>query len=149
MSEDFFSQFRQMVAMFLAEIIRSRRISLRRAAEISGEVIALLPQVHTEKDVLGLLTEVEKDFEEIVVLKQALHFGYNETDIKIYEHDIKEFAAEIFTKDMPLSVGFLQDASRPSMDIVKLCLKYPDFCQFLLKDPKKIELAGKLQAVTA
>ena len=51
MPVDFFSQFKQMVAMFLAEVIRSRRISLRRAADISGEVIALLPQVKSEKDV--------------------------------------------------------------------------------------------------
>lgn len=135
--------------MFLAEVIRSRRISLRRAAEVSQHVIALFPQVKSEKDVLALLTEVEKDFEEIVVLKQALHFGYSETDIRVYEHEIKEYAAGIFTKDMPSSVSFLQEASKPDMDIVKLCLRYPDFCQFLLKDPEKSGLADKLQVVTA
>jgi len=135
--------------MFLAEVIRSRRTSLSRAAEISDRVIQLLPQMKTEAETLNLLTDVEKDFEEMVVLKQALHFGYSETDVLVYEHDIKEYAARIFTEDMALSVAFLQDASKPGMDIQRLCLKYPDFCQYLAGDPNNSFFAEKLKAQIA
>ncbi len=145
MAENFSGQFKQLVAMFLAEVIRSRRTSLARAAEISDRVIQLLPQMKSESETLALLTDVEKDFEEMVVLKQALHFGYQETDIQVYEHDIKEYAAQVFGKDMSLSVAFLQDAARPGMDIQRLCVKYPDFCQYLVSDPNNAPFLEKLK----
>jgi hypothetical protein len=103
----------------------------------------------TEAETLALLTDVEKDFEEMVVLKQALHFGYSETDVLVYEHDIKEYAAKIFTEDMALSVAFLQDASKPGMDIQRLCLKYPEFGQYLAGDPNNSFFTGKLKAQAA
>lgn len=149
MDEAFSGQFKQLVVMFLAEVTRSRRTSLSRVAEISDRVIQLLPQMKTETETLSLLTDVEKEFEEMVVLKQALHFGYQETAIQVYEHDIKEYAARIFTQDMALSVAFLQDASRPGMDIQRLCLKYPDFCQYLVDDPNNSPFVEKLKAQTA
>lgn len=145
MTEVFFDQLKQLVAVFLAEVIRSRRTSLARAAEISDRVIQLLPQMKSEAEALALLTEVEKDFEETVVLKQVLHFGYKETDIHLYEHDIKEYAAMIFVKDMVSSVAFLRDAAQPGMDIRKLCLKYPDFCQYLTNDLNNSAFAGVLK----
>ena len=145
MGENFSTQLKKLVAMFLAEVIRSRRTSLSRAAEISDRVIQLLPQMKTESQALSLLTDVEKDFEEMVVLKQALHFGYRDTDIQVYEQDIKEYAARIFTQDMALSVAFLQEASKPDMDIQKLCFKYPDFCQYLVNDPNNAVFAQKLK----
>ena len=67
--------FNNLAALFLAEAVRSRRISLARAAEISHRVLNLLPRMNTESKILSLLTEVEKDFEEVSALKQALHFG--------------------------------------------------------------------------
>lgn len=142
MAEGFLEQLKQLVAVFLAEVIRSRRTSLARAAEISDRVVQLLPQMKSEAEALALLTEVEKDFEETVVLKQVLHFGYKDTDIQLYEHNIKEYAAMIFVKDMVLSVAFLHDAAQPGMDIRKLCLKYPDFCQYLINDPNNLAFAG-------
>lgn len=122
---------------------------MARAAEISDRVIQLLPEMKSEADALSLLTEVEKDFEEMVVLKQALHFGYEETDVQLYEHDVKEYAAMVFAKDMALSVAFLHDAARPGMDIRSLCVKYPDFCQYLINDPNNSAFAGALKAQPA
>ncbi|MCL5774591.1 MAG: hypothetical protein M1333_00085 [Patescibacteria group bacterium] len=145
MGETFSGSFKQLVAMFLAEVVRSRRTSLARAAEISDRVIQLLPDMKTEAEALSLLTEVEKEFEEMVVLKQALHFGYKENDVQVYEHDIKDYAAEIFSKDMSLSVAFLHDAARPGMDIQKLCLKYPDFCDYLMRDPNNLPVYDHLK----
>jgi len=126
--------------MFLAEVVRSRRTSLKRAAEISHRVLNFLPHMKNESEALSLLSEIEKDFEEVTVLKKALHFGYKNVDTKVFENEIKDFAAKIFVKDIGISASFLQDAARPDMDIQKLCLKYPEFCDYLLSDPQKQEL---------
>jgi hypothetical protein len=123
---------------------------LHRAAEISSWVVENLNQMTTEVTTLALLTEIEKEFEEVSTLKQALHFGYKESDIKIYEHEIKFYASEIFMKDMVLSATFLHDASKPDMTIQELCLKYPDFCKFIISstNPEKAQLLSGLQQVS-
>ena len=127
--------FNQLVALFLAEAIRSRRTSLARAAEISGRVIARLPFIKSEGQTLTMLTEIEKDFEEIATLKQALHFGYKPSDVKIYEDEIRAYASKIFEKDINASNNFLQDAAAPGMTIQQLCLKHPEFCNYLVSCP--------------
>ncbi len=139
------NQFNGLVALFLAEIIRSRRTSLRRAAEISNWVIRNLPKMTSETAILGLLTDIERDFEEVAALKQALHFGYKELDIKVFEHEIRQYASDIFAKDMVLSAAFLQDASKSDMDIQRLCLKYPDFCNYLINSTEKAQLLSGIQ----
>jgi len=134
----------QLVALFLAETIRSRRTSLVRAAEISQQVLDHLPSLKSENQMLSILTDIEKDFQEVSALKQALHFGYHSSDIKVYEPEIKDYASRIFLSDMQKSAGFLTDAAKSEMTIQRLCLQYPDFCQYLAKHSDKSTLVGNL-----
>ena len=127
----------KLISLFLAETLRSRRISLTRAAEISSRVAEDLPKISSEDQALAMLTEIEKDFQEIDTLKKALHFGYKQSDAKAYEEEIKAYAAKAFEKDIALSNAFLQDANQPHMSISQLCIKYPDFCSFLITTSAK------------
>jgi len=138
-------QLNQLIALFLAEIIRSRRTSLRRAAEISRFVVQRIHSIHSEPEALNMLTSIEKDFEEVVTLKQVLHFGYKKSNIKIYEQEIKEYAAEILVKNMVESSAFLQDASRKDITIQELCLKHPEFCEFFYRHSNKALLFPNLK----
>ncbi len=138
--------FNNLVALFLAEAIRSRRTSLPRAAEISNRVVSSMGKLNSEGQALELLTNIEKDFEEVTNLKQALHFGIHSSDIKVYETEIRDYASKIFASDMNLSNAFLQDAARPGATIQQLCLKYPDFCEYLSSFPEKANLLPDLQA---
>lgn len=135
-----------LVALFLAEAIRSRRTSLSRAAEISHRVVSNINQLTSEGQALSLLTEIEKDFREVSSLKQALHFGYKLSDVKIYEAEIKDYVAKTFTRDIAASNSFLQDAASQGMTISALCLKYPDFCQYLLACPEKGQMLEQLNS---
>jgi len=139
--------FNQLIALFLAEQLRSRKTSLRRAAEIAQLVVRKLPPAQDEKEALSIISDIEKDFSEIVVLKQALHFGYMRSDVKTYEQEIKEFASQIFVRNMVHSATFLQDAARPDMSIQELCLRYPEFCNFLFSHSEKAGLVPELQPV--
>jgi len=134
------TQMREVVVLFLSEILRSRRTTIARAADISSLVLEALSNVSSETEVLNLLEEIEKDFEEVTVLKQALHFGYRETDIKVYEKEIREFAAELFSNDMVASAEFLQNAAQDGETIQQLCLQHPDFCKFLMTQTDKAAL---------
>jgi hypothetical protein len=85
----------------------------------------------SEEATLKELTKIEREFEEVGQLKQALHFGYRPNDTKVFEQQIKDFASKAFVKDMAVSAAFLQDAAKPTMTVQELCLKYPEFCKFL------------------
>lgn len=135
---------KNLVALFLAEALRSRRTSLARAAEICSRVVAALPKATSESETLKMLTDIEKDFEEITVLKQTLHFGYNPSDAKVFEHEIKDYVAKTFAKDLENSNRFLSEASQAGMTIQQLCLKYPDFCNYLLSHTDNPELLPKI-----
>jgi len=138
--------FYDLVALFLAEALRSRRMSLGRAAEISRRVVSGIGTLNSEGQALELLTNIEREFEEVTSLKQALHFGYRLSDVKIYETEIRDYASKIFARDMNLSNAFLQDAARPDASIQQLCLKYPEFCQYLCSFSDKAELLPQLRA---
>ncbi len=138
--------FSDLVAMFLAEAIRTRRTSLARAAEISQRVISRLASATSEISALKILTDIEKDFQEVFTLKQALHFGYEPSQVKVFEKEIKEYAARIFTQDLQRSNVFLQDASRPDMTIQQMCVKYPDFCSYLMTTSDKAGLLSEIGA---
>ena len=129
-----------LVALFLAEAMRTRRTSLARAAEISKRVVSKLASITNENQALSMLTDVEKDFEEVATLKQAIHFGYEATSLKVFEKEIKEYASKILTQNLNLSNAFLQDAALPNMTIEQLCIKYPDFCSYVYSVTEKSKL---------
>jgi|GEM_PF-1292779 len=131
------AKLKNLVSLFLAELLRSRRASLSRAAEVASHVVQKLSTLRSEDDALTLLGTLEHEFAEVIALKQALHFGYREEDIRVYEREIREYAATIFGTDMVLSSSFLKDAAEPAASIQTLCLKYPDFCQYLIASSEK------------
>jgi len=135
----------QLIALFLAEAIRSRRTSLARAAEISHRVISKLNFLNTESQALFLLTEIEKDFQEVSSLKQALHFGSHSSDVKVYETEIRDFASRLLAKDINVSNAFLQDVAKPGATIQEVCLKHADFCDYLLHSSEKGGMLPELE----
>lgn len=119
------------VSLFLSEIIRSRKTSIPRAAEISDHVLKAMERLRNdETEMLRLLDDLEKDFQEVAGLKKTLHFGRRQDDIRAYEREIREYAANLFKKDMICSAAFLRDAAQ-SRSIRDLCQEYPDFYEFL------------------
>lgn len=134
--------FSKLIGLFLAEELRSRRVSLARAAEISRRVMRSLGNINSETDALNMLSEIEKDFEEVLVLKQVLHFGYKESDVKLYEEEIKQYAADLVKRDMEASAAFLKDASDNGTTIQTLCVKYPNFCSYLAVNSDKARQLG-------
>lgn len=135
----------KLIAFFLSEIVRSRRTSIRRAAEISQSVINNMDVFTSEELVLTWVTRLEKDFEEIGDYKKALHFNFDSSSISVYEDEVKQFAAWLFENDMARSAQFLKDASDRQVNIQQLCIKHPDFCDYLLQHTDKGVILQNLQ----
>jgi hypothetical protein len=133
------------VSLFLSEIIRSRKITIPRAAEISSQVLKAMEQLRDdETEMLRLLDQLEKDFQEVAALKQTLRVGKGDLDVRVYDEEIREYSAELFKTNMVASAAFLRDAAR-SDSIDKVCAVYPDFCNFLIEKTDKAEIVKKLK----
>jgi hypothetical protein len=139
------NNFNNLIALFLAEEVRSRRTSLQRAAEISQRVVSRLKDINTEGNALAVLTEIEKDFREVTSLRQALHFGYKASDVKIWESEVKDYASKLFSKDMRASAEFLRQAAESGATIQDLCIKYPAFSNYIFSCSEKAPMIEGLE----
>jgi hypothetical protein len=145
MSEENTYSFSQLVALFLSEILRSRKTSLKRIAEIASLVVEKMKNQNSETEVLKIITDIQKDFEEVSILKQTLHFGYGKLEAAAFEREIKEYASLVFSYNLAESAEFLQEASKGNANIQELCLKYPKFCSYLVKNSEKGDIIYKLE----
>ncbi len=140
-------RFQQLVAAFLAEVLRSRHTTVTRAAEISRRVVAELEGLQGEPAALAFVSELERQFEEVTSLKQALHFGYGPADVRVYERELKDFAADLASRDPAGAARFLEDAASRGATVQDICLRYPDFCTFLLTSSDKADVLARLPAI--
>ncbi len=138
---------KKIVGLFLAEIIRSRNTTVTRAAEISSQVMRAMEKLRDDEvAMLHLLGELEKDFQQVVALKQTLRFGHEDNQIREFDKEIREYASELFKISMVISAGFLRDAAE-STSIEKLCKQHPDFTDFLLTKTDKAPIARQFKVV--
>src|SRR3989338_4150956 len=82
------------VCYFLAEQLRTRRISLTRAAEIAQKMVANIRLIDREEDFLTLIKSLSGDFEELVQLEDrvsmSMHVGKRkELEIKVLEFVVR------------------------------------------------------------
>ena len=63
--QDSKNDFAKAVSLFLAEMLRTRSITLRRAADIAEQVINNINLIEGEADFLRLIKDLSRDFEEL------------------------------------------------------------------------------------
>ncbi len=138
---------KKIVSLFLSEIIRSRNTTVTRAAEISSQVMRAMEKLRDDEvAMLNLLGQLERDFQEVIALKQTLHFGHEDNQIQAFDKEIREYASELFKVSMVISAGFLRDAAE-SPSIEHLCKHHPDFTDFLLTKTDKAAIARQFKVV--
>jgi signal transduction histidine kinase len=127
-------QYAQMVCLFLAEALRTRRISLQRAAEIAEKFLQNLSLLDTENDFLSLIKELAKDFDELDVLESRVAKSKETTEKRRLESLVKEFVIGILATDVKMAMSILQDASTDNAKLSDLGAKYPAFKNYLSKN---------------
>ena len=65
------------VCLFLAEMLRTRKVKLDRCADIAAEIVNRLESIGSEKQFLDAVKELEFEFQELKTLKNdLLHYSY-------------------------------------------------------------------------
>jgi hypothetical protein len=125
-------EFAKCICFFLAEQLRTKKITLKRAAEIAEKMLANINLLDTERDFLRLTKELSKDFEELVHLEEQANFRVIEDDRQTNEGLVREFVICTLAEDLKTATAILQDAvSAQGENIETLKAKYPTFKKFI------------------
>lgn len=124
-------EYAKSASYFLAELLRTRKISLKRAAEIGQKLIDHINLIDTEQDFLKLVKELSADFEELNTLEDRVQMSIVISERKSLEHKVLDFVAFILPQDAQSAQAILQEAVKEDALLEDLCGKFPQFSQFI------------------
>jgi hypothetical protein len=122
--------YAKMVCLFLAEGLRSRRITLPRASEIAEKVLAHINLIDTESAFLSLIKELSHDFEEIRPLHGKVLEEQQSTDRRKVERLVEQYAVQLLPTDPKQAMAILDIASKQAISLNLLSVQFPDFKRF-------------------
>ncbi len=125
-------QYAKSVCFFLAEQLRTRKVELKRCAEIAQKVVENINLLETEQDFLRLIKEMTSDFEELISLDRRVTFHIQVTDREKLEGDVREFAIHLIGHDPILVTTILSEAMKQGSSLPDLYSKFPQFQEFNL-----------------
>jgi|GEM_PF-2200680 len=126
-------QYAKSVCFFLAELLRTRKIDLKRAAEIAQKVMDNINLIDTEQDFSRLIKGMSADFEELFQLEERLQLNISFNERRDLDDLVREFVASILPQDTNLAFVVLQEAVKDNVQSEDLCVKFPQFREFILK----------------
>jgi len=129
------NEYAKAISLFLAELLRTRKITLHRAADIAQKVVENINLIDTEEHFLKLVKELSSDFDELQHLVERYHMHLKVTDRKDLEHKARMFAIQIMSSDMNLALQVLQEATKENAQLEDLYIKIPQLKHFVESNP--------------
>jgi hypothetical protein len=125
------NEYARMISLFLAELLRTRKTSLNRAADISQKVVENINLIDTEVDFLRFVQMLTSEFDEMVPMKEVVQLHIRKNHRVDLEQKVKSFVIHIMQEDPNHALEVLQEASKDDAKLPDLCLKYPKLKQFI------------------
>src|SRR5437763_250037 len=101
-------EFARAVSLFLAELIRSREITLERAAEIAQKVVENINLIDSEEHFLRFSKELSADFEELFHLHERIRFDIKVNERRHLEQKVRDFVVDMLVQNPKLAYEILQ-----------------------------------------
>ena len=124
-------EYAKSVCFFLAELLRTRKITLRRSAEIAQKIIDHINLIDSEEDFLRLIKDMTYDFEELSRLESRVNMHMQVSKRHMMEDEVREFVVNVMGKDARLALSILQTAVSENASVEDLCEKFPQFKEFI------------------
>jgi hypothetical protein len=124
-------EYAKAVCYFLAELLRTRKITLTRSAEIAQKVVDHINLIDSEEDFLRLIKEMTSDFEELFQLTERIHMNIKVDTRKDLDGQVREFVIRTLPQDTKLALDVLLSAIQQDAKVDDLCVKFPQFKEFL------------------
>ncbi|OGE91132.1 MAG: hypothetical protein A3G07_00665 [Candidatus Doudnabacteria bacterium RIFCSPLOWO2_12_FULL_47_12] len=129
------------VCLFLAEMLRTRKVKLDRCADIAAEIVNRLESIGSEKQFLDAVKELEFEFQELKTLKNDLLQVTSMSSRQQMEQIVREYAIQILPHDPKQSILLLEEALKSESTLISLSKRFSDFAKFAedyLESNKKI-----------
>ena len=123
-------EYARSVCFFLAELLRTRKITLKRSAEIAQKMVDHINLIDNEQDFLKLIKELTYDFEELFQLEQRVTMHMHSTQREAMEGVVREFVVSIMARDTQLALSVLLEAIKDNAQINDLMIKFPQLKEF-------------------
>ncbi|MBX4191827.1 MAG: hypothetical protein KW804_03445 [Candidatus Doudnabacteria bacterium] len=130
-SENNKNEYAKHISLFLAELLRTRKIQLERAAEIAQKVVQNINLIDNEVIFLKFVKELSFDFDELLPLEERVSLYMRVGERKELENKVTEYAVRNMTTDIHKSNAILQEAANDGIKLMDLYQKFPDFKQFV------------------
>lgn len=124
-------EYAKAVCYFLAELLRTHRVSLARASEITQKVLANINLIDTEAQFLKLVKELSQDFQELLSLGRRVDMHLKVGEREQFEIHVREFVILSLNSDPPSAMAVLKEAVTEGVAVEAICAKYPTFKQFM------------------
>lgn len=125
------------VTAFLAESLRTRKVSLERSVEISDKVVQNINLLDTEQDFLKLIKELSKDFEELHKLEERVVLLIKSDQRKKMETKVQEYATEAIMYNVQEATQLMEAAMQENATLDQLSLDFPQFKKYLHDHPNR------------
>jgi hypothetical protein len=123
-------EYAKAVCMFLAEMLRTRKVSLARSAEIAQKVVDNINLIDTEEDFLRLIKELTSDFEELFKLQKIVLLDVERSQRRDMEETVREYVINIMGTDARQALDVLVEAVKAESQLPQLCAKFPKLKEF-------------------
>ncbi len=123
-------EYAKAVCMFLGEMLRTRKINLKRSAEIAQKVVENINLIDDEEDFLKLIKELTIDFEEIHKLEKIVIGDVKRSQRLMMEETVREYVISIMAGDPKLALDILVEAIKEETKMEDLYKKFPKFGEF-------------------
>ncbi len=119
------------VSLFLAELLRTRKMTLNRAAEIAQKVVENINLIDSEEQFLKFVKILTSDFEELFLLHQKISFEESANKRRELEENVRQFVIKNISIDPALASSILQVAVSPESRLEDITAKFPQFKEFM------------------
>jgi hypothetical protein len=120
----------RMVCLFLAEGLRTRHISVKRAADIAEKVLAHFNLLDSETAFMSFVKELSLEFQELGKLQSKIVKDSHHANRRGWEKAVQEYATGILHSDSRHALDILESASHPDAKLEDILKKFPRFKQF-------------------
>ena len=124
-------EYAKAVCMFLAEMLRTRKVSLARSAEIAQKVVDNINFIDTEEDFLRLIKERPSDYEELFKLQKIVLLDVERAERRDMEEVVREYVINIMGADARQALDVLVEAVKQEAQLPQLCTKFPKLKEFM------------------
>ena len=125
------NEYAKAVSMFLAELLRTRKIGLVRAADIAQKFVENINLLDSEQRFLQFIKELSDDFEELYHLEERVDMHMKFNFRHDFEQKVREFAIATLFTDPNLACSVLQEAVNENCELNTLAVKFPQFGNFI------------------